>query len=212
MKPPIHLEDRVTAGGRITSPTAARNCEPIAEQLAPLIPNGSRVLEIASGTGQQAAAVTARLETVFWQPSDPDADSRASLQTYAQEFPDKIKPPLNLDVTAERWWEPAGENFNRMLCANMIHIAPPEALIGLAQGAGALLPSGGEFYLYGPFLWGDDSAESNLAFSERLKLRDARWGVRESDFVKHMFAKSGLSFTRQIEMPAENHILIFSKA
>lgn len=211
MKPPIHLEDRIIEGARIISPTAARNCDPIADKIAPLISVGSRVLEIASGTGQQAAAVTGRLDNVFWQPSDPDAASRASLQTYADQFPQTIAQPLNLDVTQDLWWAQAGAEFTAMICANMIHIAPPEALMGLAKGAGVILPPRGQIFLYGPFLFGEKSAPSNLAFSERLQLRDPRWGVRESDFVKHIFAKSGLSFTQQIEMPAENHILIFSK-
>ena len=211
MKPPIHLEDRESLGARITSPTAARNCGPIADTIAPLIGAGSRVLEIASGTGQQAAAVTAQLSNVHWQPSDPDADSRASLQTYASEFPDKIQPPLSIDVTAKNWTARLQDSFSHMLCANMIHIAPPEALLGLAAGAGEILPGDGKFFLYGPFLFGENSAQSNLDFSGRLKARDSRWGVRESDFVKHIFAKSGFSGCEQIEMPAENHILIFSR-
>ena len=211
MKPPIHLEDRESLGARIVSPTAARNCEPIADVIAPLIAPGSRVLEIASGTGQQAAAVTARLDDVHLQPTDPDADSRASLQTYADEFPDKIAPPLNVDVTADNWTAELPGKYTHMLCANMIHIAPVEALLGLAAGAGEILPHDGRFFLYGPFLFGENSAQSNLDFSDRLKARDPRWGVRESDFVKHIFAKSGFTRCEQIEMPAENHILIFSR-
>ncbi len=212
MKPPIHLEDRESLGARIVSPTAARNCEPIADVIAPLIVPGRRVLEIASGTGQQAAAVTARLKTVHWQTSDPDADSRASLQTYAEEFPGKIAPPLNLDVTKPDWTARLSSRYDYMMCANMIHIAPVEALLGLADGAGKILPESGAVFLYGPFLFGENSAQSNLDFSDRLKARDARWGVRESDFVKHIFAKSGFTGCKQVDMPAENHILIFSRS
>ncbi len=210
MRPPIHLEDREQDGARIISPTAARNAGPIAEVVAPLLAPGSRVLGIADGTGQQASAIILAAGNASWQPSDPDAASRGSLATYHDEFPKRIAAPLNIDVTADAWWQDLPGGYTHMFCANMIHIAPPEALFGLGAGAAHILPGGGQFILYGPFLFGKDSAQSNLDFSDRLKLRDPRWGVRESHFVKHIFAKSGLSFDRQIEMPSENHILVFS--
>lgn len=211
MKPPIHLEERETDGARIISPTAARNAGPIAKTIGPFLPGGSRVLGIADGTGQQAAAILAHCADVTWQPSDPDRDSRGSLATYHNEMPDRIAAPLHLDVSADSWWDALPGEYTHMFCANMIHIAPPEALMGLAAGATAILPKDGRLFLYGPFLFGEDSAQSNLEFSERLKLRNPQWGVRELHFVKHIFAKSGLTVAEQIEMPANNHLLVVSK-
>ena len=83
--------------------------------------------------------------------------------------------------------------------------------MGLASGAPKLLNPGGKIFLYGPFMEGDDTAPSNLSFDENLKRRDSRWGVRDLEAVKHIFADAGLNFVTRIVMPKENRILIFSK-
>jgi len=66
--------------------------------------------------------------------------------------------------------------------------------------------------LYGPFLEGRKTAQSNLKFDKNLKARNPKWGVRSLDSVKHIFADVGLNLQTRIEMPAENRILVFSKA
>ncbi|WP_017930163.1 DUF938 domain-containing protein [Robiginitomaculum antarcticum] len=208
---PVHLEDRTSEGARLFSPTAARNCGPIADIIAPQIKPGQCVLEIASGTGQQAMAIIDKALDIYWQPSDPDAASRASVKTYIEAAPLRLLDPLNIDVTQPNWWAALPRTYDHMFCANMIHIAPAAALHGLAKGAGELLPPGGNIWLYGPFLFGDDSAQSNLTFNDRLKQRDPAWGVRELDFVKPIFANAGLDCDRVTAMPANNHIICLKK-
>ena len=53
-----------------TSAAAERNKQPIADELATLLPADARVLEIASGTGQHAVHFAACFPQMTWQPTD----------------------------------------------------------------------------------------------------------------------------------------------
>jgi len=94
----------------------------------------------------------------------------------------------------------------------MIHIAPYSSVAGLAAGASHILPKNHEFYLYGPFLEGKETAESNLKFDATLKNRDADWGVRDLSDVKHIFATYGLNLSKRVVMPKENRLLVFKRS
>ena len=196
---------------RRRSEYASRNSGPIGQVLSAHLPLGAHVLEIASGTGQHAAAFAKRCADIHWYPSDFNPEAFASISDWARDVPDRIAAPRRIDVMDE-WWTDLPCEMTTIYCANMIHIAPIEALHGLARGAGQFLQAGQSLLLYGPFLFGEDSAPSNLAFSERLKLRDPRWGVREYADVKQIFAINQLRLVQQITMPANNHILIFQKS
>lgn len=196
---------------RRNSDYAARNSAPITLVLSRYLPLKARVLEIASGTGQHAVAAVRRCADVTWHPSDIDPQALASIADWRSDEPKRIAAPLRLDVTAREWWRYAPQEITSVYSANMIHIAPRAALPGLAEGTSRLLPQGGIFALYGPFLFGADSAPSNQAFSERLQARNPEWGVYEIDHVKQIFAIKGLSLRAQIAMPANNHMLIFQK-
>ncbi|MEP6342533.1 MAG: DUF938 domain-containing protein [Maricaulaceae bacterium] len=208
---PRHLEDRESDGEREYSPSAERNTPPLLEQLSQRWPAAARVLEIASGTGQHAVAFCKARSDITWQTSDPYAPSRASQDAWAIEAAGQIKPSLDLDVTREAWWAELGR-FDAMFCANMIHISPSTTVTGLADGASGCLTESGEFYLYGPFLEGAETAESNQKFDENLKQRNSDWGVRNLSDVKHIFATRGLKLSERIIMPKENRLLVFKRS
>lgn len=209
-KPPIHLEERKIQGVKLYSPTAARNKAPLAQALSLYMPHKASVLEIASGTGEQAAYICERCSDLTWQPSDPDADSRASQNSWAMDSHGAMQPSLDIDVLRP-FPEKLQRKYDALFCSNMIHIAPKASVAGLAAVSNAALKSGGKVFIYGPFLFGDDSAPSNLAFDGRLKLRDSDWGVRELAFVKHIFGNAGLTYAGVTAMPANNHIVRFVK-
>ncbi|MFM9848903.1 MAG: DUF938 domain-containing protein [Hyphomicrobiaceae bacterium] len=61
----MRLEDlNATGDGRLASPSAERNREPIAKVLAQVLPQSGLVLEVGSGTGEHAFAL------VFERASD----------------------------------------------------------------------------------------------------------------------------------------------
>ncbi len=211
MKHPIHLETREQTGARLFSPTAGRNKDPIGKVLDEHIPQNAKVLEIASGSGEHGHHFCGLRPDVIWQPSDPDTVSRASQDDWAIERPGQILTSLSVNTMDENWWKDLTE-FENIYCANMVHIAPWEAACGLAEGAKHLLNETGFVFLYGPFMEGDDTAQSNLDFDENLKARNPRWGVRKLSAVKHIFSEQGFNLTTRIVMPKENRLLIFKNS
>lgn len=201
---PIALEERDRDGARMFSPSAGRNKADIARVLADVLADGASVLEVGSGTGEHGAALGELRPDVVWQYSDPDADSRASQAAWAR---DGWPAPLDLDLRVGTWWDGLAR-VDAVFSANMIHIAPIEAAIGLAEGASHLTDY---VLLYGPFLCGEASAPSNLAFDESLRRRDPRWGVRELALVKHIFGERGFSLSKTHDMPANNSLLEFAR-
>ena len=193
-----------------SAPSATRNREPILEVLHQVLPDRGLVLEIASGTGEHAVHFAAALPGLTWQPTDPDADARASIAAWRDEagLPN-LRPPLPLDVTAA-WPVDAAD---AMLCINMIHIAPSRATPALFDHAARILSAGAPLLLYGPYRRRDRELEpSNVAFDLELKRRNPDWGLRELETVVATAAESGFDPAIVIAMPSNNLSLVFRRA
>ena len=195
---------------RREAPAAARNRQPILDVLQPRLPARGLVLEIASGTGEHVVHYAAARPELAFQPSDPDADARASVDDWVRTLGlSNVRPALEIDVTRATW---PVEQADAVLCCNMIHIAPWEAAVGLIAGAGRLLPRGGLLFLYGPYRRGGrHTAPSNEAFDADLKRRNPAWGVRDLEAVIDLADAQGLSAPDIVEMPANNLSLLFKR-
>jgi SAM-dependent methyltransferase len=199
---------RSLSGDALTSPSVARNREPILTVLRRVLPARGTVLEIASGTGEHAVHLAAGLPGLKWQPTDRDADALRSIAAHraAAGLPNLL-PPLELDAAAPSW---PVERADAIVSINMIHIAPWRAAEGLMAGAGRLLARGGILYLYGPFKEeGRHTAPSNAAFDASLRARDPEWGVRDVGEVAELAARHGLALAERVAMPANNLSLVF---
>lgn len=192
------------------APATLRNRQPILRVLSRRLPREGKVLEIASGTGEHAVYFGRRLPGIFWQPSDRAQELLDSIAAWVQdaELPN-VPPPIILDVLEQPWPVDA---VDAIFCANMIHIAPPEATEGLLRGAAAVLPPGGLLILYGPFReHGAHTSESNRLFDEKLRAEDPTWGVRDRFEVEAAAQAHGLLLEEVVTMPANNLILIFQR-
>jgi len=192
------------------APAVARNKDPITKVLAQYLPASGLILEIASGSGEHALHFAAAFPTLTFQPSDPDASSRASIAAWQQEarLPNLL-PPCTLDVMAEPW--PVTQ-ADAVLCINMIHIAPWNATEALMRGAAGLLSAQGLVFLYGPFKQGGrHTAPSNAEFDANLRAQDARWGVRDLEAVAALASAVGFASPIIEPMPANNLSLIFRR-
>lgn len=199
-----------TAGARRFAAAAQRNRQPILDVLARVLPEHGLVLEIASGSGEHALHFARNLPALRWQPSDPDADSRRSIDAHAAAEPcPNLLPALDLDVTAAAW--PIGA-ADAMVCINMVHISPWSASKGVFAGAARLLPPAGILYLYGPYKRnGHHTAPSNEVFDASLRQRNNAWGVRNLEDLTALGAETGLALRDIVGMPANNLSLVFAK-
>jgi SAM-dependent methyltransferase len=202
----------MTVDARQHAPSAARNREPIWTVLRRHLPQHGLVLEVASGSGEHIVhfAQLAGPELVF-QPSDPDAQSRASINAWIAEagLPN-IRPALALDAAAEAW---PISRADAVVCINMIHISPWASAVGLVRGAARVLPSCGLLYLYGPYRReGRHTAPSNEAFDrDFLRARNPEWGVRDLEAVAALAAEAGFAPPFIEEMPANNLSVVFQR-
>ena len=196
------------------APAALRNREPILSVLAELlvVPEGRRplLLEIASGSGEHVVHFARALPDWDLQPSDADPAARASVDAHRAEAGlANVRSPVALDAREDSW--PVAR-ADAVVCINMIHIAPWSACVGLGRGAARVLPPGVLLVLYGPFRFdGAFTAPSNEAFDASLRARDPEWGVRDLSDVTAIFAERGFSRTRIVEMPANNHVVVFQR-
>jgi hypothetical protein len=192
------------------APATLRNRAPILEVLRRVLPQAGVLLELASGSGEHAVHFAAAFPDWIFQPSDADPGALASITAWIDETGvANVRPPLLLDVTAASW---PVQSVQAMFSANLVHIAPPEAARGLMAGAGRHLAAGGLLVVYGPFrIGGAHTAPSNEAFDADLRGRDARWGVRDLEWLQELAADSGLALQERVAMPANNQTLIFSR-
>jgi SAM-dependent methyltransferase len=205
-------EQRMSDDARQYAPSAARNRDPIWSVLRPQLPVRGLVLEVASGSGEHTVhfARAAGPQIVF-QPSDPEAQARASIDAWvaASALPN-IRPALALDAVADVW--PIA-NADVVICINMIHISPWSSTIGLVCGAARVLPPGGLLFLYGPYRReGRHTAPSNEAFDRDLRARNAEWGVRDLEAVADLATEVGFAPPAVEQMPANNLSLLFRRA
>jgi SAM-dependent methyltransferase len=195
----------------LTYPAPERNKEPILQVLQRILPQRGRILEVASGTGQHIVHFARALPQLHWQPSDPEAAHRESIQARIEmEGLSNVAAPLALDVCDHPW--PA-DGVDAVVCINMIHIAPWEATLALFEEAGRMLPPSGVLYLYGPYRReGRHTSASNEAFDADLRSRNPLWGVRDLEDVERHAGDFRLALGEVVPMPANNLSVVFRRA
>jgi cyclopropane fatty-acyl-phospholipid synthase-like methyltransferase len=195
-----------------TSAAAERNKEPILQQLRLLMPGGGKVLEIASGTGQHAVHFAAAMPATTWQPSDcTTADFPSIVARRDAVLMRNVSDPVRLDVMDGSW--PVADDFDAVVCINMIHISPWATTPALFAGASRhLRADSGMVVLYGPFREGGaHTAPSNETFEQWLKEKDPRFGVRNLEDVDAVARACGFTRTHLARLPANNMLLAYSR-
>jgi SAM-dependent methyltransferase len=201
----------VTPDGRRHAPSAERNAGAILSVLRAVLPARGRMLEIAAGTGQHAAAFGTALPGWEWQATDADPANLNSIAAWAaQAGAPNLAPPVVLDAARSGWsgdW-PARD---AVLIVNLLHLIPaPAAETVLAEAAAALAP-GGCLCLYGPFLRdGQATSPGDAAFDASLRAQDPAIGYKDADWARTRLAEAGLRVTCR-EMPANNLMWIAFK-
>jgi len=200
----------VLADGRIVSPSAEKNKEPITELLTRVLPRQGDVLEVGSGTGQHILHFAQAMPHIRWQPTERNADCLKSIASWlAPVNPPNVNAPIHLDVHDKIW---PLDDVAAVVCLNMIHIAPPSATEALLRGASRVIYSGGILFLYGPYRrQGRHTSASNEAFDKSLKGENPEWGIRNLEDVALLAASEGFDLHEIHSMPANNLAVVFRK-
>lgn len=190
--------------------SSEENKDVIFNQLKLLYSDAKNVLEIGSGTGQHAVYFAQKLDYLNWQPTDL-SESIAGINLWLEHAGlNNISSPLVLNVEQTDWHLPI--KYDAVFTANTLHIMSIGHVESLFKGLENVLNDGALFCCYGPFNKnGQFTSESNARFDVWLKQRDAVSGIRDMTELTKFADHANLSLIDDIEMPANNRILVWKK-
>ena len=192
------------------SQACENNKQPILEVLRRHLQAGDEVLEIGSGTGQHAVCFVEQLDAVVWQPSDRRLGLGGLAERVVRIGNPRLRPPMQLDVDVLPW---PVDSYDVVYSANTLHILSWSSVERLFRGVEALLRPGGRVLVYGPFNYdGAFTSASNAAFDASLRARDPQSGIRGFEQVDRLARAAGLQLVEDVAMPANNRMLVWSRA
>ena len=192
------------------SPACERNREPILQQLITLFKDTKTVLEIGSGTGQHAVFFAQHLPHVKWHPSDRMQNHPSILAWREEACLSNLKQPISLDVDISEQWELP--RFDAVFTANTCHIMSWETVKTMFAGISRILEPQGLLVIYGPFNYqGQFTSASNQAFHASLQDQAIHMGIRDIEDMLSLATLHNLEKVNDIDMPANNRLLVFQK-
>ena len=202
----------ISIDGRRHAPSAIRNQDAILDVLRAEAPATGKLLEIASGSGQHAAAGARALPGLIWQPSDANPDNLISITAWRAHDPrPNLRPPIVLDA-ASPGWSKTWSAQDILLIINLLHLIPADMATQVIAQSAQALAIGGKLMIYGPFLRdGKTTSDGDAAFDASLRAQDATIGYKDLAWVGAQFAGLGLTL-RIIQMPANNLMLVGLRA
>ncbi len=195
------------------APATARNREPIRQALKDLLPeNPCTVLEIASGSGEHALWMARHLPQVTWLPSEATQEGIDAIRNWLAHCPDlagRVRSPVVIAADQPPW---QGTPVDAVFAANLTHIAPWSATLGLVAGAAARLVPGGILVIYGPFNEGGGfTGPGNAAFDATLRQQNPEWGLRDRETIDEVAVAQGFCVEAARLMPADNRLLVYRR-
>lgn len=191
------------------SQACENNKDPILSVLKRVLVIPCEVLEIGSGTGQHAVYFAEHLPHVTWQPSDL-AMQLPGIDLWINEAKlGNIKDPLALDINQKPW---PVTMIDAVFTANTLHILSWESVQVFIEALGDVMCPGAIFCCYGPFnVGGAYTSESNARFDVWLKEQNPLSAIRDLEAVTSLASDAGIGLKEDIEMPANNKLLILEK-
>ena len=185
-----------------------RNSEPILRALKPLLADCKHLLEMGSGTGQHAIYMAPHFPALTWTLSDR-AQNHEGIQQWLKDFPRvNLRGPLEYEVGQNPW--PEG-SFDCLFTANSLHIMSWELCLGFFNYLN-FQANGFRLIIYGAFNYnGQFTSESNKKFNQWLKDRDPLSGIRDFEKVSEELENRDFFLFKDLELPANNRLLVFDK-
>lgn len=183
-----------------------RNSEPILESFKKILENRTSLIEIGAGTGQHAIFMAPSFPNLVWTLADR-VENHEGISLWLNDFPrSNIRGPIEYEIGKDSF--PKGE-FDTFFAANVLHIISWEMCLQLFDDL-SKLPQGTLILFYGAFNYnGEFTSESNERFEKWLKDRDSKSGIRNFEDVCSELEKRDIELQEDIEMPANNRMLVF---
>lgn len=193
-----------------------RNKEPILTAFKDLFPASGDVLELATGAGLHINYIAPHFPGIRFQPSDYDVDVFESIKDKrAAASNANVLDPIRIDLTDDSTFpDAAAQRYDAIFVVNIFQVAPIAIAKGIANLSGRVLKDDGFLAIYGPFkVDGKYTTDSNEAFDkEILAAGVAEWGLKDVRDLEQAAAPFGLKLARRLDLPANNFILLFTKA
>lgn len=194
------------------APACDRNKTAILDVLQQHLNTDDLVFEVGSGTGQHGVFFAEHMPQLTWQMTDKAENIAGINQWVSASAMDNARAAKVFDVDSN--W-PEGEDIQQVpaiFTANSLHIMAWASVEAFFNHAATHLKTSGLLIVYGPFNYhGAFSSPSNAQFDQWLKARDARSGIRDFEALEKLATDQGLLLLDDIEMPANNRILLWQK-
>lgn len=191
------------------SQACENNKDPILNVITRIFTRTMTVWEIGSGTGQHACYFAQNLAHLTWQPTDLN-ENLAGISRWVEDIDlSNLVLPIELDVRAGLW--PCSK-IDGLFTANTLHIMSWQVVEVLFERLAGTLQKHADVCIYGPFNYQSHyTSDSNAGFDQWLKARDPASGIRDQEAVVKLARQAGIELQEDVEMPANNRLLVFSK-
>ncbi|MDJ0698800.1 MAG: DUF938 domain-containing protein [Woeseiaceae bacterium] len=188
---------------------AERNASPILGVIEHELRDATSILEIGTGTAQQAVTFARHLPLCIWQTSDLDENHEGIRARIEDSGLDNVRPPLSLDVRSAT---PESARYDAVYSANTAHIMSAGAVDKMFAYVGETLGEGGLFLLYGPFrVHGKFTTQSNAAFDQSLRRQNPAMGIRDLETLDDLAAAARMYRKRCFAMPSNNFLAVWQR-
>jgi predicted N-acyltransferase len=194
------------------SQACENNKDAILSTLQTAFKNSRQVLEIGSGTGQHAVYFARNLPHLQWQTSDL-LINHAGINQWITQYPsNNLSSPITVDLNTP-WAASLTRPVDAIFTANTLHIISWPLVHKFFDGVAQCLAKNGTLCIYGPFNYqGKFTSASNADFDLWLKDRDSGSGIRDFEAIQQLAQTAGLTLTTDHAMPANNRLLVLTKA
>ncbi|XP_050296844.1 UPF0585 protein CG18661 [Anthonomus grandis grandis] len=201
-------------GSKINYPSADRNKTFILEVMQKYInpAESVKLLEVSSGTGQQAAFFATKFPKMTIQTSEVDLELFESIKAYASEVPNKnVKDPVKIDAS-QGPWSLVDAPYDYILNVNMFHVSPWNCSVGFFKYGSQVLKPGGLIFTYGALMIdGVITPQSNVDFDRSIRQRDPNCGLRDLRDLEKVAKENGIVLKQLYDLPANNKCCVWEK-
>ena len=147
-----------------------------------------------------------------WHPTNKESLDSINAWRHEAEL-ENVLPARSVDLLAGTDQEDFElPEIDAIVCINTVHIMAWQGTEKLFELAASAVPPGGVLYLYGPYRYASRPLEpSNENFDLWLRERDPLSGIREFEAVNRLAELAGFELQEDIEMPANNRSIWWSK-